>query len=108
MRNYGFHVLTCLARLAAGISSSAFRLSIVLGFLGMLPSARADFLYAPITSEPILSASLTANVGGLYGNRFLFGVEMNSAFQTAAPSCFPCLSSSMETPSGPHFRKEPR
>ncbi len=45
----------------------------------MLPNARASFLYPPIPSEPILSATLTVNIGGLYGNRFLFGEEENSA-----------------------------
>jgi hypothetical protein len=70
MRHYGVHVLSGLARIVAGVS---------LGVLGMLPSARASFLYPPIPSEPILSATLTVNIGGLYGNRFLFGEEENSA-----------------------------
>ena len=72
MRQCRFHVLSGLARMAASVSRSAIRLSVVLGLLCMLPRAHADFVYAPI-SEPILSASLTANVGGLWGNRFLFG-----------------------------------
>ncbi len=70
MRHYGFHVLSGLARILAGVS---------IGLLGMLPSARGSFLYPPIPSEPILSATLTINIGGLYGNRFLFGEEENSA-----------------------------
>lgn len=79
MRHYGFHLLSGLARMLAGVSRSAIRLSGVLSSLALLPSADASFLFPPIPSEPILSATLSANVGGLYGNRFLFGQEENSA-----------------------------
>src|SRR5438552_17832009 len=79
MRHYGFHVLSGLARIVAGVSRSAIRLSLVLGLLSMLSNAHASFLYPPIPSEPILSAKLTVNIGGLYGNRIFFREEENSA-----------------------------